>query len=138
VQPVFFLDASGSISDQVVAEMLTALRVTPIFADAMTFVFDTMTRGPFLASDEEGIRRAFRQAGGGTRIARAWTDAADHVDAMCTRVWITDGLDAKGKLPDPWVDDIWVGVGWHPEPVLMSRAELERRVGTWREENDHV
>jgi len=138
VQPVFFLDASGSISDQVVLEMLTALRVTPIFADAMTFVFDTSTRGPFLASDAEGVRRAFRQGGGGTRIAGAWTDAADQVDPTCTRVWITDGLDMEGKLPDPWVDDIWVGIGWHPDPVLMSRAELERRVGGWREEYEHV
>ena len=138
VQPVFFLDASGSISDQVVAEMLTALRVTPIFADAMTFVFDTATRGPFLASDAEGVRRAFRQGGGGTRIAGAWTDAADHVDPMCTRVWITDGLDKEYELPEAWPDDIWVGVGWQPDPALMSRAELEHRVETWREEHDHV
>jgi len=53
-------------------------------------------------------------------------------------VWVTDGLDAKGTLPDPWPDDIWVGVGWHPEPVLMSRAELERRTEGWREEYEHV
>ena len=138
VQPVFFLDASSSISDQVVQEMLTALRVTPIFADAMTFVFDTATRGPFLASDAEGVRRAFRQGGGGTRIAGAWTDAADHVDPMCTRVWITDGLDKEYELPEAWPDDIWVGVGWQPDPALMSRAELEHRVETWREEHDHV
>ncbi|MEO1994506.1 MAG: hypothetical protein ABGZ17_04450 [Planctomycetaceae bacterium] len=138
VQPVFFLDASSSISDLIVQEMLTALRVTPIFAEAMTFVFDTTTRGPFLASDAEGIRQAVRESGGGTRIAGAWTDAADQVDPACTRVWITDGLDMEGELPDPWADDIWVGVGWHPDPVLMTRDELEHRVETWREEYEHV
>ena len=138
VQPVFFLDASSSISDQVVQEMLTALRVTPIFADAMTFVFDTTTRGPFLASDAEGIRQAVRQSGGGTRIAGAWTDVVDQVDPACTRVWITDGLDLEEGLPEPWPDDIWVGVGWHPDPVLMSRDELEHRVETWREGYEHV
>jgi predicted metal-dependent peptidase len=138
VQPVFFLDASGSISDQFVQEMLTALRVTPIFAEAMTFVFDTITRGPFLASDAEGIRQAVRQCGGGTRIAGAWTDVVDQVDPACTRVWITDGLDLEEGLPEPWPDDIWVGVGWHPDPVLMSRDELEHRVETWREEYEHV
>jgi len=138
VHPVFFLDASGSISDEVVEQMITALRVTPILADAMTFVFDTTTHGPFLASDAKHIRQAFSQGGGGTRIAGAWTDAADHVDPMCTRVWITDGLDMEYKLPEAWPDDIWVGVGWQPEPALMSRSELEHRVETWREEHDHV
>ena len=118
--------------------MLTALRVTPIFADAMTFVFDTTTRGPFLASDAEGIRQAVRQSGGGTRIAGAWTDVVDQVDPACTRVWITDGLDLEEGLPEPWPDDIWVGVGWHPDPVLMSRDELEHRVETWREGYEHV
>jgi len=135
VHPVFFLDASGSISDEVVEQMITALRVTPILADAMTFVFDTTTRGPFLASDVERIREAFSQGGGGTRISGAWTDVADQVDPACTRVWVTDGLDMEGMLPDPWADDIWVGVGWHPEPGLMSRDALEHQVDRWREEH---
>jgi hypothetical protein len=130
VMPVFFLDASESISEEMAEEMLTALRLTAEFSDAVAYVFDERTRGPILAGETERVREAIAEAGGGTRLAGAWDDVAEHIDPGATRVWITDGFDHQWRLPEAWPDDLWVigGGPWGPKLKVLTREELDAQL----------
>ena len=97
--PVFFLDASGSISEEMVEEMLTALRLTAEFSDAVAYVFDEITRGPILAGDTERLREAIADAGGGTRLAGAWDDVAERIDLELVVIEaVSVGIDKNFKV----------------------------------------
>ena len=130
VMPVFFLDASESISEEMAEEMLTALRLTAEFSDAVAYVFDERTQGPILAGETERVREAIARAGGGTRLAGAWDDVAEHIDPGATRVWITDGFDQEWRLPEAWPDDLWVigGGPWGPKLKMLTREELDAQL----------
>ena len=118
-----------------VEEMLTALRLTAEFSDAVAYVFDERTQGPILAGETERVREAIAEAGGGTRLAGAWNDVAECIDPGATRVWITDGFDQEWRLPEAWPDDLWVigGGPWGAKLTVMTREELDAQLRAYGE-----
>ena len=107
----FMLDASGSIGDELLGQLLAAVCSTPELAGSDVVVFDHVTREPVEASDVAGVLEMVKHAGGGTLI-RAAGEARD--PALQT-VWLTDGGTADG-WPSRATRDLWVVAKDEPTP----------------------
>ncbi len=115
----FMLDASGSISDELVGQLLVAVCSTPELAGSDVVVFDHVCREPVPASDTAAVLDAVSRAGGGTliRAAGAFRDPDKQT------VWLTDGGTADG-WPEGAEQDLWV-VG--PSDPAPAGAPVVRR-----------
>jgi len=115
----FMLDASGSIGDELLGQLLAAVCSTPELASSDVVVFDHLCREPVDASDVGAVLAMCRSAGGGTLIRAA----GEHRDPDKQTVWLTDGGTADG-WPVGAEADLWVvGAG---EPVPAG-AQVVRR-----------
>ena len=113
------LDASGSIGDELLGQLLAAVCSTPELASSDVVVFDHLCREPVDASDVGAVLAMCRSAGGGTLIRAA----GEHRDPDKQTVWLTDGGTADG-WPVGAEADLWVvGAG---EPVPAG-AQVVRR-----------
>ena len=97
------LDASGSIGEELIGELLAAVCSTPELAGSDVVVFDHVCREPVDASDTHAVLESVRTAGGGTLIRAAGA----HRDPDKQTVWLTDGGTADG-WPERAQEDLWV------------------------------
>lgn len=107
----FMLDASGSIGDELLGQLLAAVCSTPELAGSDVVVFDHVTREPVPASDVAGILEQVKRAGGGTLIRAA----GEARDPDLQTVWLTDGGTADG-WPEHPERDLWVIGKGEPYP----------------------
>ena len=108
----FMLDASGSMGDELLGQLLAAVCSTPELAGSDVVVFDHVCREPVDAADVGAVLAQVRTAGGGTLIRAAGVAR----DPDKQTVWLTDGGTADG-WPDGAERDLWV-VGYgeqHPQ-----------------------
>ena len=111
----FMLDASGSIGDELLGQLMAAVCSTPELAGSDVVVFDHVTREPVDASDVSGILEMVKRAGGGTLIKAA----GDARDPDKQTVWLTDGGTADG-WPRHAARDLWVVAEGEPTPPGAS------------------
>ena len=107
----FMLDASGSIGDELLGQLLAAVCATPELAGSDVVVFDHIAREPVDASDTGAVLAMVKSAGGGTLI-RACGAARDPEKQT---VWLTDGGTADG-WPSRASEDLWVVGEGEPAP----------------------
>lgn len=115
----FMLDASGSIGDELLGQLLAAVCSTPELAGSDVVVFDHVCREPVDASDTHAVLEQIKTAGGGTLIRAA--GGARDPDKQT--VWLTDGGTADGWPPRA-TEDLWVVGEGEPAP---SGAPCVRR-----------
>lgn len=115
----FMLDASGSIGDDLLGQLLAAVCSTPELAGSDVVVFDHVAREPVDASDVGAVLAMVKTAGGGTLIAACGAAR----DPERQTVWLTDGGTADG-WPERATDDLWaVGAG---EPAPPGAPTVRR------------
>jgi hypothetical protein len=110
---LFIIDASGSISDDMMGEFLSAVMHTPELKGSEVVIFDSYWTDYIPITDHATIMAKVKEMGGGTTI-RAVGQAYKHDPRP--RVWITDGYSGDG-WPDPHTAaDIWCVWDQGPTP----------------------
>jgi hypothetical protein len=107
----FMLDASGSMGDELLSQLLAAVCSTPELSGSDVVVFDHTVRDPIDAADVGAVIASVQTAGGGTLIQAA--GAARDPDKQT--VWLTDGGTADG-WPSDAIHDLWVVGEQDPTP----------------------
>jgi len=126
----FFLDASGSIQDAAVRQMLDGLSGTPLLADSDCWVFDTKILGPFSVSDHRAINAAVSQCGGGTYIKRCFDRVRHQINSDLPCIFFSDALDSQGDWPNSGPAEIWVFFERRSRPpTVLATPEVKKRLG---------
>lgn len=100
---LFFLDASGSIPDDQLAEFLACVVATPELKGSEVIVFDTEPSAPIACTNVAEIVRACKAKGGGTHIKQTGEKCRDHRPA----IWITDGYTGDGWPSKHSTTEVW-------------------------------
>lgn len=109
----FLIDASGSITEEMLTEFLSCVVRTPELSGSDVVVFDTSWSEPIPVTDVLQITKAVRERGGGTHIRAAGIACrAPHLPA----VWFTDAETGDGWPPAHTQNEVWCVYGGAANP----------------------
>lgn len=107
---LFFLDASGSIPDDQLAEFLACVLATPELKGSDVIIFDSTPSAMIPITDVASIVAACKSKGGGTCIKYTGEKCRDHRPA----IWITDGYTGDGWPSKHVTTEVWCVWGQGP------------------------